>query len=247
MTDNSDEINFKPYLLALKKGWWFVLLLIIIGAGATYLYLTTRPPEYSATASILLTRTRSNLNLSDEFQTFNENVSDSRSRMDAIVAIAQSDEVVQNTLQELEEKIPPSAKSIQGLKALVKIKSQGDIIFVNAQTGKPSLSVDLANTWADNAVKTINLAYGGEQSLSAVEEKVGTAETEYQDAQSALESFIRGNQIVLLQNRLSQGLIILELLQLQQSSALENVSTSQFDGIRLLFTGYYRPSPKWIS
>ena len=56
-------------------------------AGATDAYYVSYPDEFSATASILLTRSRSTLSLTKEFTIVTENAIVSRSNLDALITL----------------------------------------------------------------------------------------------------------------------------------------------------------------
>src|SRR3990172_11732641 len=98
MNEDRYEIDLRPYILAIAKKWWVIALLAIFFAGAAYAFYASRPDEFSATASILLTRSRSSLSLTKEFTTVTENVIDSRSPLDAFVSLTHSGAIAKQTV-----------------------------------------------------------------------------------------------------------------------------------------------------
>src|SRR3989337_1477379 len=176
MNDDSIEIDLRPYILAIAGKWWVLALFVVIFAGATYAYYSSRPDEFSATASILLTRSRSSLSLTKEFTTVTENVIDSRSRLDALVTLANSDAIAKKTLDAVTEQLLSEGRTLESIKNKVMIGNKGDLILVTATAQIAELSADIANAWARNAAQAINLAYSGEQPLNEIETQLQEAE-----------------------------------------------------------------------
>ena len=201
---NDGDIDLRPYIsILLKNKWWILLIGIIFGVVALAATLLTQR-VYTATATLLLTRSRSMLSLADQFPTINEPV-DSRSRMDALMAIAKGDAIANMTLQTLGGAIPENYRSIEDINSFVAVQNNGDSISVSATTNDPQLSADIANTWTDHIVETINIAFSGEQPMIKIQERLQTAEEEYQSAQVSLENFIRENPKKGLETRLNEA------------------------------------------
>jgi capsular polysaccharide biosynthesis protein len=159
--------------------------------------------------------------------------------MDALMSLAQSDAVAQDTVTTLREKYPSDQFTFEDIKNRVKVKNQGDMILVTADSGDSQIAAIVANTWAQQAVKAINLAYSGEQPLEAIEGQLAEAQQKYNSTQSKLEKFIRNNQITLLENRIGEATKLLELLQTRQVGSIEAISTTQLEAIGTILTAHY--------
>lgn len=211
MTVFDDEIDLRPYILTLFRHWWQIGLIVVILSASAYLYTNRQPSIYKATATILLTRTRSNLTLAEQFPTVSEPV-DTRSRMDALLSITQSDALAVETLNLVGDMFPVENRNIEAMKNRISITSQGDTILVSATAQKPETAAEIANTWALQAVQDINLAYSGDQPLSELEDQMKTARGVYQSAQADLETFIQTNRISLLQKQQDEAQTLLSSL-----------------------------------
>jgi capsular polysaccharide biosynthesis protein len=193
MTQNlttNDEIDLRPYLAALLKHKWLILILGVSFAVIGLVISLATPRTFSATSTLLFTRNRATLSLAQEFPTVNEPI-DFRSRMEALLAIANSDALAQRTIQVMSDQLPDSLRSVEDLSDAVVTTSEGDSLLVKATQGDAETAANIANTWASELATTINLAYSGEQPLSAIQGKLGSARSDYEDAQKALEEFIR--------------------------------------------------------
>jgi uncharacterized protein involved in exopolysaccharide biosynthesis len=200
-----DEIDLRPFILALIHNWWRAMLVAIILALVALGLSLLQAREYVATATILLTRSQASLNLAEQFPTVRENIYDPGSRMSALLTIAQSDAISLATLDSVGDKLPADEREIEAIEDRVEVTDKGDSILVSASAQTPELAAEIANTWAHQTVLTINQAYSGGQPLAEIQSRLATAEQEYEVAQNALEAFIKSNQITLLQNNIDEA------------------------------------------
>jgi uncharacterized protein involved in exopolysaccharide biosynthesis len=204
MTVYDDEIDLRPYVQTLIQNWWKIALLAFLAAVAALIFILQQTRQYEATASILLTRTRAQLALAQQFPTVTEPV-DARSRMDAMLSIAQSDALALAAYQNVADRLPEEEREFAPFKGRVEITSSGDIILVTASAADPHLAAEIANTWARDAATAINQAYSNEQPLAEIQGQLVVARAEYEAAKVELEIFTRDNQIDLLQKRIDEG------------------------------------------
>lgn len=216
MTVYDDEIDLRPYILTLIRHWWQIGLFAVILSASAYLYTTRQPRVYQATATMLLTRTRSNLSLAAQFPTVTEPV-DTSSRMAALLSLTQSDALGMETLKAMEDMIPEEYRSLDSIKNMVEASNKGDTILVTVTAVDPALAAEIANTWARQAVQDINLAYSGEQPLIEIQDQMETARQDYQTAQADLETFIQNNRISILQKQLDEAETLLSSLTEERS------------------------------
>jgi uncharacterized protein involved in exopolysaccharide biosynthesis len=205
MTVYEDEIDLRPYILALIHNWWRIALVVLILASLALAFSLLQAREYVATATILLTRSQAFLRLAEQFPTIQENIYDSSSRMNALLTIAQSDGVSMATLNSVDDLLPADERELEAIKDRVEITNKGDSILVSANAKTPELAAEIANTWANQAVLAINQAYSGDQPLTEIQSQLASANQDYQDAQRALEAFIHNSQIVLLGKNIDEA------------------------------------------
>ena len=90
MTIYEDEIDLRPYILAVLIYWWVIVLMAVLAGTAALIFSLVQAREFQATTTVLLTRSRATLELAEQFPTINEPI-DARARMDSLVSIAYSD------------------------------------------------------------------------------------------------------------------------------------------------------------
>ena len=217
MTLYDDEIDLRPYITSLIQHWWQILIIAFIFAVVGLGISLIMPRKYESTATILLTRSRPTLSLAEQFPTVNEPV-DSSLRMNALLSLAQSDTLTMETLNSLGEKLPAEDREIEALKKHVQIGSQGDAIVVTATAKDPILAADIANSWADQVVAAINLAYSGAQLPPEIQTQLASSQLEYQGAQTALETFMQDDQKAFLKARVNEAQNLLDKLALDRTN-----------------------------
>jgi uncharacterized protein involved in exopolysaccharide biosynthesis len=205
MTVYEDEIDLRPYILALIHNWWRIALVAMILAVVALGFSLLQTREYVATASILLTRSQAYLRLAQQFPTIPENIYDPTSRMNALLSIAQSDAIAVGTLQSIGDSLPEEEREIEAIKSRIKILNDGDSIIIRASAETPELAAQIANSWARQVEQAINRAYSGDQPLAEIQNRLTIANQDYEESQRALETFMRDSQITLLQKKIDEA------------------------------------------
>jgi len=211
MSVYDDEIDLRPYINAIRKKWWLIALVTLLAGTAALVYGLLQVRSYEASATILLTRTRSTLELANQFPTISEPI-DTRSRMDAMLEIAGSDALVLQVMEAADEQYPGNGLIQEDLKDSVEITSSGDTIKFTASDPDPIYAAAIANAWAENAVSAINYAYSGEQLPGEIQLSLEPARVEYEAAQQDLEDFLVENQVDILQKQIVQTSALLDEL-----------------------------------
>jgi uncharacterized protein involved in exopolysaccharide biosynthesis len=204
MTSFEDEIDLRPYVLALLHRWWVVVLLGVIVAAASMGFSLAQKKTYSSTATILVTRTSATLSLAEQFPTVKEPI-DTTSRMSAFLSIARNDSIAIKVYDQVINLGVPLEQNWTLLKKMVSVSNQGDAILISAIANSPQLAADIANSWAEETVASINSAYISNEPLAVIQTEKDAAQQEYLTAQANLEAFIKDNQIELLNSRITES------------------------------------------
>ncbi len=203
MTNYEDEIDLRPYLLALLHRWWVIVLLGVIVAAASLGFSLMQRRTYSSTATILVTRTSAALSLAEQFPTVRE-TPDTTSRMNAFLSIAQNDSIIIKVYDQVKNLLSPGEQHFDAFKEKVKVTNQGDAILIAATAFSPQQAADIANRWAKETVASINSAYNSSEPLADLQTEKDVAQQEYSTTQADLEAFIKNNQIDLLNARIAE-------------------------------------------
>lgn len=196
-----DEIDLRPYIQALFKKWWLMVILAIMGAILGFIISQVPADRYEATAIILLTKQTSKLSLASQFSTTTE-ASDIRSRTDTIITIAESDAIALQVMEAIKDQWPNSEElSLEAFKKMIQVEAQADTLVLTSAAPSSTSAEALANTWAQILINTINQAYSGEQPLEIVQTQLQVAQVDYENAQTTLEEFLQNSQIEMLEQK----------------------------------------------
>lgn len=216
MTVYGDEIDLRPYLFALRKNWWRICLVAVLGAGAAFVFSILQQVKYEAKATILVPRTRSGLSLAEQFPTISEPI-DFSSRIQAMVAIAGSDSVLLQALAGIQQEYPDRALDLLGLNNKIDIESKGDVIQVTVSDTDPEFAAYVANSLAQHIVTAITYAYKGESPPDKIQVSLDSARMAAAESQTELEAFLKVNQIDALKGKISETQALLDGLVANQT------------------------------
>ena len=232
MSENEDFIDLKPYIKVLVKNWWLILLATLLLASSAFFNIILSEPVYKATATLLLTRTRSSLSLAEKFPTVNEPV-DSRARTEALLTIIQSDSLALEVTKKLGSQLPEDLREYIPLKQRITISAKGDAILIEAMANSPDLAALLANTWAEISTAKINAAYAGERPIEEISAQVQTTKLEYEAAQAELENFLQTSSDVLLNQKITETQALLDSIVTERTSLINFYSSRRYQMIKL--------------
>jgi capsular polysaccharide biosynthesis protein len=198
-----NDIDLRPLVLELIKGWQVLLLTATMLAVLGLVYSLNQPKLFKAGAVIIVTRSRVQMNFADQFPTINEPV-DSRYRMDALLTIIQSDAIAYATFHALNAQLARYDLDFEKFRGLVQATSKGDALLIDVSAHSPDLAADIANTWANYAVETINGSFRVDQPLAGIQAQLSKAQSDYATAQNALEAFIQSSPIHILEQQITE-------------------------------------------
>ncbi len=218
------EYDIKPYIRILLKNWWRIgvvaVFFAILGSSVVYFQSET----YIASANIIIKEESLQLLLSEQFRTVDDTIA-LQSRSESFLTIATSDDIAKKTLDALSNKLPEEQSTIRSLKEIVDVSSNGEIINISVSSKDADLAAEIANTWADTTISSINQAFNSTQPLQEVQGLISEKQIEYTTAQDLLEEFYAENTIISLQTELN-------LLQ----SSLNNLSIEFSNELNLLLS-----------
>ena len=237
MTVYEDEFDLYPYVLTLLKNWKLIVFLGVLAGAAALIFSLLQPRTYSATATLIGTYRRPVLKLSEEYSTIASN-GDINSKKQAFMTIARSDAIASSIFEQFVDQLPAGTE-LKNFKAQVEVSDQGDAILITASFEDPGLSAAIANAWAESTVTAINIAYGDAQPLGPIQDQIVSSRADYLEAQDALETFIKDNQIADLERSISESQKVLTILQSAQLDIIDKYLSTQVDLITQQANEYF--------
>lgn len=196
------EIDLRPYLLALISHWWQIAAITLVAAVAAFLLSSLGDPTYEAAALVAVTEPRYVLQFDPRFQT----VSDIKPASQAYPELAVSDDVLSDLLASLNPR-PANIQSINQLRGILSAEPGADrsLVRLVARSTDAAEAARIANAWAELFVVRADRLYSGhtEEQVSFFEDQLAQAEAEVAAAEEALIEFQARNRASTIQNWLN--------------------------------------------
>lgn len=199
-----EEIDLRPYLLAVIRRWR-VLALSIITVGIVALLLSIILfRSHTATADILILPVRSQLSFDSRFVTTDpfQHVGEA-SRQESFTRLANSLLLEQRVLAQLPPELIPENYEPGALANAVDVELTGNLLQLSFSAADPQDANTLIEIWSQTFVQLVNELYIRDRGiLEEIEQQVASAQQRYAEAQQELETFIGSSQLVQLEQRI---------------------------------------------
>lgn len=161
MVMDRDEIDLRPYVVALFRRWYVIALVTALAALAAWGISQTLPIAYSATATVAISIQQTGTQVGVNEPVLDIETIDVVSRRQAVVALAQIDAV--------ESRLPADAvaqAAIPGYRTgmllnrnRIETRASGDLLFISASAPSAQQAKVLADAWATTYVDLLSQTY----------------------------------------------------------------------------------------
>jgi uncharacterized protein involved in exopolysaccharide biosynthesis len=241
--DSNFTIDVGRYLEILFRQWRIIFAVIFVLVTAVAIITLITPKTYQARALVATTKVSSTVSFDTAIQTLYEEqlpttvrMVDPQARLQSYVQLVKNPAIAQTVIDELGNRLPEEVRSISSLLKMVKgnVAAKSDSIEILVTYKDPVLAADLANTWAGAYVDHVNAIYSGEgtdEVYQSVQRQTAEAKSEYDQAQSALESFLAANQANEYQRQIDEQQTMIDSFSmartLSASTIISNTMVSQ--------------------
>jgi uncharacterized protein involved in exopolysaccharide biosynthesis len=241
--DSNFAIDLGRYLEILFRQWRIIFAVIFVLVTAAAIVTLITPKTYQARALVATTKVSSTVSFDTAIQTLYEEqlpttvrMVDPQARLQSYVQLVKNPAIAQTVIDELGNRLPEEVRSISSLLKMVKgnVAAKSDSIEILVTYKDPVLAADLANTWAGAYVDHVNAIYSGEgtdEVYQSVQRQTAEAKSEYDQAQSALESFLAANQANEYQRQIDEQQTMIDSFSmartLSASTIISNTMVSQ--------------------
>jgi len=199
-----EEIDLRVYVEVLIRYWKWIVGLALVAAVTAFVVSSLLPPTYEASAVVIITQPRYQMQFDPRFET----VGEWTPAYKAFPTLAISDE----TLQGVIDTHTPSPEAhieewkLGTLAGMVEATSEGDpsLVVLKVHSRSPEDTAAIANLWADRFTTLGNSIYGGtEKDVTFFEEQVAQAKQVLDESDAALIEFQARNQASTVNAQLS--------------------------------------------
>jgi len=189
-----DEIDLRKYAAVLARQWkWIVGLAVLAGAAALIVSFLI-PPTYEATALIVVTRPRYQLQFDPRIETLTQ----PQQPYKAYPELALSDDLVMQVIDEVNGDLPADERELVVFRERLAAVAGSDpsLVRLSATSDDPAQAQVIANTWADLFVAYANELYQQRSSdVGFFENQVAEADATLSAAEQALVDFQARNPL----------------------------------------------------
>jgi succinoglycan biosynthesis transport protein ExoP len=185
-----EEIDLRAYVEVLIRHWKWIAGLALAAAVTAFVVSTSLPPTYEASAVVIITQPRYQMQFDPRFKT----VDQWTPAYKAFPTLATSDEVLQNVLH---AHTPSPEAGIEAwklgaLSGMVEATSEGDpsLVVLSVRSRSPEDAAAIANLWANALIERGNQIYSErEDDVAFFEAQVAQAGRALDEADAALIEF----------------------------------------------------------
>jgi len=241
-----EEIDLREYVAVLIRHWKWIAALAILAAVVAFVVSLLMPPTYEAEAAIAVVRVRTDVTFTSQMVTLSEDelanrAMDVNARRTALVALATSNDVAVQVLDEIGDRLEPDERNVLDLLATVEASNEGDLISIKVRHGDPNTAAATANAWARSYERHVNTLYGTVGDLDAtIVTQVKAAEETYNAAQAALEAFLGDNRIAVLEREIAARQELLQVYQTALNDAQTQPVSLEMSTRRQVLEDYYK-------
>ncbi|HJW82961.1 MAG TPA: Wzz/FepE/Etk N-terminal domain-containing protein, partial [Anaerolineae bacterium] len=199
-----DEIDLRKYVDVLIRQWKWVVGLAVVSAVVALAISVLLPPTYEATALVVVTRPRYQLQFDPRIETVTE--PQQQQPYKAFPELALGDELLMQVIAQSGDSLEADDRELTTFRERVDAKAGADPSLVRfVVTGKDAQQTQaIVNAWAELYTANVNELYQQRSSDAAFFEKQGAeARAKLEAAEQVLIEYQASNPINLVNARLS--------------------------------------------
>ncbi|MEI7643236.1 MAG: hypothetical protein WCJ55_02900 [Chloroflexales bacterium] len=201
------EIDLRPYLMALLRRWRLILACALALALVGSASLALIPQGRRAIANVLIIPSTSQITLDPRFLTTNDSTaSNPTAARLALVNLASSYLLAGTVLQDVGQAAGSTAADpIQELRSQVKVDATNDMFQITVSDADPDRAQKIAEAWGKAYARLVADTYSRSQGQAdLLTSDIAAAQQRYDDAQRAVESLLKDGQSVKVNNQIAR-------------------------------------------
>jgi uncharacterized protein involved in exopolysaccharide biosynthesis len=227
----------------LVRQWPVVLVLVVLLSFAAGLASVLLPKRYKSTALVATILSFSEATFGSEIQILSEEqllasapgVSrfvDPSQRLQTYLRLVGNPAIAEVILEKFGDRLKEDERTVSEILKWVdgELVTRSDSISISVTYSEPQLAAEMANTWAQEYVRQINLIYSANANLEAyqgVVEQTAQAKIAFEQAQAELEKVIAQDRASELQRLIDERAKTLESLALARNELIAKLVTQR--------------------
>jgi len=228
-------MELMQYFSILHK-WYRLILLGTLLAGFTALVVSfTMPPTYEAEAAVAVVTSGVQVSFDPKIKTVSEmdlaqRAVDQTARRKSLTTIAKSPDIANAVIAKIGDRLNNSERIPADLVGSIEATSDGDLIKIKAKANSGEKAALIANTWAQEYERRVNLVYGENPlSLSEIQSQADAAKRDYDTKETALIAYLADNPIDRLSRQVAEKQQILSSLRAGKDTAIKTIVNKELE------------------
>lgn len=198
------EIDLRPYILAIVRRWRMIVLIMLAAALITGIFASLRPPTQAASATLMILATNSEMRFDQRFVTANDSpFTNPATQREALIALASSSTIEAQARANLPDDLRTQLPDTGDFARRMNVQTSGDLLRITAKDADVQRANTLVETWAQAYVQTVNEIYSKDNTLvQGIETEIKAAQQRYDTAQQELETFIGSSRQVQVEQQI---------------------------------------------
>jgi succinoglycan biosynthesis transport protein ExoP len=204
------DIDLREYIAALLKHKFWIAGLAVGAAVVALVVSLLLPPTYRATALVVVTRQKYEMQFDPRFALVGGNVVPPYK---AYPLLAMGDELLADLIADMGPELSPGRRTVENLRAKLAAETGADpsVIRLSVEDGDPQRAAAVANRWAEHFVEKANDLYAPRKDEQSFYEGQQTeAEGALAQAERELIDFQASNEALILSVQLEDKRLALE-------------------------------------
>lgn len=206
-----DEIDLRPWLLAVLRRWRLVAGLSVLLALLATSVAFMQPRSSEASAEVLIVPTSAQITLDQRFVSRDATMlTNTTFQRQTLIGLATSSELARRVITESKGIAAPTPTQLEALLGRIRVSTQGDILRITASGNNEAEALELAEDWGRSYERLIIETFSRDDLLTTlVSEQIDTAQQRYETEQVALEAFYAQGRNLEIERQIRslQGLI----------------------------------------
>ncbi|MBN1890312.1 MAG: hypothetical protein JW850_20125 [Thermoflexales bacterium] len=252
--ENELGLDVRQVIDALLRRWRLVASLTLGMTLVAAVLALAFPSPYRAVAGVAIVKIKTSIEFDSRFKTTSEDTLGSgyaqamgaEARRQALAGLVENGSVAYQVIEEMGDMLRPSERTPALLlqKVSAGLVKDSDLIHIHVTDPDPGHAAALANAWARAYERHVNGLYGGgapEQYAKSIQTELEQARYKYEQAQTAVETFVERSQLDRLARTISDKQHIIDSLQRAKQTTITSIVDEEI-GIRQAIVDAYSTS-----
>ena len=234
------EIDLRPLVRALVRGWRIFLACMLAGAAITSSLTLLQGPTYTAQTQIAIVQLRTEANFQSSIRQQDETLDPATLRTGLVTLGSSNGNIAQDVIDALGNRLDADLRSAEELQRQVAVVANGNtnVLQITVEMDDSDLAREIATLWGESFVRRANLAFGTSNRVTALETELTQARTTYEERQREFATSDAQRETVRLARETSDLNALINTFRVARLQTITDTLTAQSQAQATLLRAY---------